>query len=569
MNIELYEGQIAHVFVNLDSEYDDFEVYGGTSKGQFVVSDKWKIEVPAELTVGCSIPQYDIFCRRISTGHEWRILSGKITTKKRYSNTVEGSISPIEYHVSVPIRESQADVYGSAVVIGIKGDKGDPFTYSDFTEEQLAALKGEKGAAGKDGTQILDKNNTFTGANNFLPLGRNTALGAPAYGVSVSANGGLQLWGVHFLQSDVWSENSLKIVHNELCLASNNEAAIGFDYANKVLLRTFPNDGTQATYEMQAWQWADDSHTTMKPAGVDLKKASAVHELSDDSVLNRAEGDTRWGNPTVNSLSADTTKPTSSTLTDTSVLNRAEGDARWGGQSSGGGDVPWAAAEWKDTYTKPIATQDSTIAIGNGSEASFADAIAIGRKAKSGNTGVAIGYNTKAGAYGVTIGKNSDGFTIIDGNAYPMHNVCIGESSAATGYATSLGYYAKAKKNYSMALGYVSTANATCSIAIGTQATNNDAGVILLSTRPSINGNITNFYIMAAGSPLATTYEDGAACMGYVVKTSKGEILEAGTRKLSEIFTNNTTFAPTNDEGEAKVFMPTGITDPEPEIEEE
>ena len=29
--------------------------------------------------------------------------------------------------------------------VGIKGDKGDPFTYEDFTEEQLAALKGEKG----------------------------------------------------------------------------------------------------------------------------------------------------------------------------------------------------------------------------------------------------------------------------------------------------------------------------------------------------------------------------------------------------------------------------------------
>ena len=29
--------------------------------------------------------------------------------------------------------------------VGIKGDKGDPFTYEDFIEEQLAALKGEKG----------------------------------------------------------------------------------------------------------------------------------------------------------------------------------------------------------------------------------------------------------------------------------------------------------------------------------------------------------------------------------------------------------------------------------------
>lgn len=34
-----------------------------------------------------------------------------------------------------------------------KGDKGDPFTYSDFTPEQLAALKGEKGDTGAQGVQ--------------------------------------------------------------------------------------------------------------------------------------------------------------------------------------------------------------------------------------------------------------------------------------------------------------------------------------------------------------------------------------------------------------------------------
>ena len=28
---------------------------------------------------------------------------------------------------------------------GPKGDKGDPFTYADFTEEQLAALRGPEG----------------------------------------------------------------------------------------------------------------------------------------------------------------------------------------------------------------------------------------------------------------------------------------------------------------------------------------------------------------------------------------------------------------------------------------
>ena len=38
---------------------------------------------------------------------------------------------------------------------GAKGDKGDPFTYEDFTEEQLAFLKGEKGDKG-------DKGDAFT-----------------------------------------------------------------------------------------------------------------------------------------------------------------------------------------------------------------------------------------------------------------------------------------------------------------------------------------------------------------------------------------------------------------------
>ena len=40
---------------------------------------------------------------------------------------------------------------GSKGSKGDKGDKGDPFTYEDFTSEQLAALKGEKGDKGDKG----------------------------------------------------------------------------------------------------------------------------------------------------------------------------------------------------------------------------------------------------------------------------------------------------------------------------------------------------------------------------------------------------------------------------------
>ena len=44
----------------------------------------------------------------------------------------------------------------------LKGEKGDPFTYNDFTPEQLLALKGENGIDGKSAYQIA-VNNGFVG----------------------------------------------------------------------------------------------------------------------------------------------------------------------------------------------------------------------------------------------------------------------------------------------------------------------------------------------------------------------------------------------------------------------
>ena len=53
--------------------------------------------------------------------------------------------------------EQLADLKGEQGIQGIQGiqgDKGDPFTYEDFTPEQLASLKGEKG---QDGTVSFDE----------------------------------------------------------------------------------------------------------------------------------------------------------------------------------------------------------------------------------------------------------------------------------------------------------------------------------------------------------------------------------------------------------------------------
>ena len=53
---------------------------------------------------------------------------------------------------------------------GPKGDKGDAFTYNDFTEDQLAALKGPKGDQGEQGIQgpVGPKGDAFT-YNDFTP----------------------------------------------------------------------------------------------------------------------------------------------------------------------------------------------------------------------------------------------------------------------------------------------------------------------------------------------------------------------------------------------------------------
>lgn len=70
--------------------------------------------------------------------------------------TVEGIIKgdkgdPFRYEDFTP--EQLAMLKGEKGDQGesIKGDKGDPFRYEDFTPAQLAALKGEKGDAGRDG----------------------------------------------------------------------------------------------------------------------------------------------------------------------------------------------------------------------------------------------------------------------------------------------------------------------------------------------------------------------------------------------------------------------------------
>lgn len=182
-----------------------------------------------------------------------------------------------------------------------------------------------------DGAAQLTANNTFTGSNTFsgsntfnqlttfksgirstynssfdnfvtvgsginvLPLGIKTAMGADAYGLSVSAAGGLQLFGTHFMIADPFSDTALKICNPDLAVYSTDTASIGFDYANVVTFRSMPNDGLEGTYKFECWQWSDDTHTEKRPdAGVKLLKASQKTPLEDESVLNKSECDSLY-----------------------------------------------------------------------------------------------------------------------------------------------------------------------------------------------------------------------------------------------------------------------------------
>lgn len=85
-----------------------------------------------------------------SEGDEsWRTLVSIDDLKLKFSDLTEEDIEA--FWRGVP----------SDVLAQMKGDKGDPFTYSDFTEEQLGKLKGTKGDDGK--TPVLESVNAQSG----------------------------------------------------------------------------------------------------------------------------------------------------------------------------------------------------------------------------------------------------------------------------------------------------------------------------------------------------------------------------------------------------------------------
>ena len=94
-----------------------------------------------------------------------------------------------------------ADVNGVTVVTGVKGDKGDAFVYADFTAEQLAALKGEKGDQGLIGKVIVPSIDSY-GVMSFAI--QDTAI-APQ---SVNVRGPQGVQGVQGIQGPMGAQGA-------------------------------------------------------------------------------------------------------------------------------------------------------------------------------------------------------------------------------------------------------------------------------------------------------------------------------------------------------------------------
>ena len=75
---------------------------------------------------------------------------------------------------------------------GAQGPKGDPFTYEDFTEEQLAALTGPQGEPGKDGTSftVKDRYETLEELKAEHPTGQ----GGDAYAIGTADDNIIYIW---------------------------------------------------------------------------------------------------------------------------------------------------------------------------------------------------------------------------------------------------------------------------------------------------------------------------------------------------------------------------------------
>ena len=97
-------------------------------------------------------------------GEEGQVLT-KTPDGYEWADPVELESANIDEDGFLCLRDSKGETFTVGKVVGEPGTKGDPFTYEDFTPEQLETLKGKDGKDGIDGKDGKDGANGKDGVN--------------------------------------------------------------------------------------------------------------------------------------------------------------------------------------------------------------------------------------------------------------------------------------------------------------------------------------------------------------------------------------------------------------------
>lgn len=336
------------------------------------------------------------------------------------------------------------------------------------------------------------------------------SFGENKYGLRITPES-CQIFGIDFAYGDVWSAyplygdarpafsplDTVKIMKPALSVASTDTAALDFDYANKVLFRTFPNDGGTAIFEFQSGHWDDDSHSVIATGMVDLRKPSlSTAELHKYSLINKSE------------------------LESLILVKTTSSDGR----------IAIGPAE---------VFKDYGIAIGSSAGVDGEESISIGYGAiTSGNKAIAIGSSAdgNAAAQSISIGYNAKGY---GDSAIAIG--CMAESSDAV--AIAIGYGAESSNGGSVAIGAGAQSDAYGSVAIGpgTQATIKEYAIAIGSNSYSENiviGHDTNAYV--AGIAIGSNTE---AKVGELNITVGGHHLDNEGARCTMLLYGGTSYA--------------------------
>lgn len=561
MNIELTSGQIALVHITIEAPSNGFELYGGTQKGSFQIDYsgspdyEWLCTIREADVVGTPLGAFNIYARELTSGREYTILSGKIIVKPRTASVPADKLHPVEYFVTVPVRNEQVDAAGNVIVQGIPGPKGERGENGEpgeggVTEEERALLMG---AAQRDADNTFTAANTFTGAVDMSgasvtpPEGWNVGNLTPeaiqqvapiAWGVGdttvapTAKSGGIAI-----------GYNSSALVHGvaigENAYASSGDTVVGQGARGNTWSCAFGYGAKPDTYSFAAGIWAEaKGHNTI---GIGYyahgKKATSV------TIGSQFTETTDSGNVT----HTCTTEGTGSITIGAGANTLNNGSTESSNSITIGCKASNQGADSVVIGASAIGTSFGNVVIGAAANATSTSAIVLGQKATGYINAAAIGYNAIAQHHSIAIGHYA--------KTTSLSGLSIGNSSIASKYGVSLGHYA--------------ASNANCSIAIGHQATVSDYGATVIRSTAE-DGTITQLYFSGANTPLANTYEGGEAMMGYVTKDSSGNVVAAGTNKLSALFPNNSGFQPMtmslDDEWEApKVFHPSDLDMPQDE----